>query len=193
MNVLTDKELLQDISAGNKAAFNILFSRYWKPLFSFVYQLCKNEEDTKDIVQDVFVYMWNHREQVFAENSILPYLNTIAKNAVMSSFRKNKVRLNGAELLIADLQQDVRSDEQLLLNEMREGIETELSKMPANMRSCFQLSRFEDLSIREIAAKLGLSEQTVKNNISEALKRLRVSVAERSILYLTLIIAGAIT
>jgi RNA polymerase sigma-70 factor (ECF subfamily) len=84
------------------------------------------------------------------------------------------------------------SDEQLLLKEVTQTVDAELSKMPVNMRQCFRLSRYEDKSIREIAAELKLSEQTVKNNISEALRRLRISVEQGSLIYLSVLVVQAV-
>jgi len=180
----SDKELLQGIVREDEQAFQVLFDRHWKSLFSFVYRLTRDESQTKDILQDVFIDVWNNRSNLYSENSLLPYLNTIARNKVMSAFRKDKVRLQGADILLENINRAVQSDEQLLFKEVKKSVDDELSKMSFNMRACFQLSRYEDKTIREIAVELGLSEQTVKNNISEALRRLRVTVKQGSLLYL---------
>ena len=184
----SDKELLKQMASGDEQAFHLLFNRYWKNLFSFVYRLTKDESHTKDILQDVFLYCWNKRATIYAETSLLPYLITIARNNVMMAFRKDKIRLEGADVLLETIERYASVDEQLLFKELKNAVDNELLKMPFNMRSCFQLSRFEDKSIRDIAAELGLSEQTVKNNISEALRRLRHSAEYGSLLYLSLLI-----
>jgi len=184
----SDKELLKQMASGDEQAFHLLFNRYWKNLFSFVYRLTKDESHTKDILQDVFLYCWNKRATIYAEASLLPYLITVARNNVMMAFRKDKIRLEGADVLLETIERYASVDEQLLFKELKNAVDNELLKMPFNMRSCFQLSRFEDKSIRDIAAELGLSEQTVKNNISEALRRLRHSAEYGSLLYLSLLI-----
>ncbi|WP_114936646.1 RNA polymerase sigma factor [Mucilaginibacter endophyticus] len=188
----SDKELLQDIALGNEQAFQMLFNRHWKSLFSFVYRLTRDEDHTKDILQDVFLYLWKNRENLYAGDSFLPYLNTVARSNVMSAFRKDKVRLQGVEVLSEAIKLSDNSDEQLLLKEVTLTVDAELSKMPFNMRQCFRLSRYEDKSIREIAAELKLSEQTVKNNISEALRRLRISVEQGSLIYLSVLVVNAV-
>jgi RNA polymerase sigma-70 factor (family 1) len=188
----SDKELLQDIALGNEQAFQMLFNRHWKSLFSFVYRLTRDEEHTKDILQDVFLYLWKNREKLYAGESFLPYLNTVARNNVMTAFRRDKVRLHGVEVLSETIKLSDSSDEQLMLKEVTQSVDTELSKMPVNMRQCFRLSRYEDKSIREIAAELKLSEQTVKNNISEALRRLRISVEQGSLVYLSVMVIKAV-
>lgn len=186
----SDKELLQEIALGDELAFQMLFNRHWKALFSYVYRLTRDESHTKDILQDVFMYVWNNRETLYSAESFLPYLNTVARNNVMTAFRKDKIRLQGADVLLDNVGRSVAADDQLLLKEVKQSVDNELLKMPFNMRLCFQLSRYEDKSIRDIAAELKLSEQTVKNNISEALRRLRISVEQGSLIYLSLLVAG---
>lgn len=188
----SDKELLQDIALGNEQAFQMLFNRHWKALFSFVYRLTRDEEHTKDILQDVFLYLWKNKENLYSGESFLPYLNTVARNNVMTAFRRDKVRLYGVEVLSEAVKLSDSSDEQLLLKEVTQSVNAELLKMPLNMRQCFRLSRYEDKSIREIAAELKLSEQTVKNNISEALRRLRVSVEQGSLIYLSVLVVHTV-
>jgi RNA polymerase sigma-70 factor (ECF subfamily) len=188
----SDKELLQDIALGNEQAFQMLFNRHWKSLFSFVYRLTRDEDHTKDILQDVFLYLWKNRENLYAGDSFLPYLNTVARSNVMSAFRKDKVRLQGVEVLSEAVKLSDSSDEQLLLKEVTQTVDVELSKMSFNMRQCFRLSRYEDKSIREIAVELKLSEQTVKNNISEALRRLRISMEQGSLIYLSVLVVNAV-
>jgi RNA polymerase sigma-70 factor (family 1) len=187
-----DKELIESISSGSQGAFQILFDRYWKSLYAFVYRLTKDEDHSKDILQDVFMYIWNNREKLHTSESFLPYLYTVAKNNVMSSFRKDKVRFEGIDTLLNNIQTPANSDDNLLFNEVQVAIDTELSRMPSNMQQCFKLSRYEDKSIKDIATELKLSEQTVKNNISEALRRLRYSVGQGSLLYLSILMLKVI-
>ena len=188
----TDKELIESIASGSPDAFRILFNRHWKSLYAFVFRLTRYEDHSKDILQDVFMYIWNNREKLYTSESFLPYLHTVAKNSVMSSYRKDKVRIEGAEKLLSSIQAPANSDDNLLFKDVQIAVDTELSRMPFNMQRCFKLSRYEDKSIRDIAAELKLSEQTVKNNISEALRRLRHSVEQGSLLYLSVLILQVI-
>jgi len=169
----SDKELFKAIRLGDEYAFQCLFNRHWQSLFNFVYKLINDEDQAKDVLQNAFIEIWHQKESLLVADSILPYLMTIAKNEVMSLFRKDKVRLAGNEILMASLKRVNHPDEYLIAGELQSAIDTELIKMPANMRQCFQLSRYEQKSIRDIASELSLSEQTVKNNISAALKQLR--------------------
>jgi RNA polymerase sigma-70 factor (family 1) len=184
----SDKELLQAIRLGDEKAFQCIFDRHWNTLFSFVYKLISDEDQTKDILQNTFLEIWKRKDTLIVEDSIMPYLFKIAKNDVISLFRKDKVRLQGDEILVRNLQSADLPDERMLASELQQTIDTELVKMPFNMRQCFHLSRYENKSVRDIAEELRLSEQTVKNNISEALRRLRQALTHNSSGYLALLI-----
>jgi RNA polymerase sigma-70 factor (family 1) len=172
----SDIELLKAIQSGDDEAFKNVFDVYWKRLYSVVMNLVGDEDHTKDILQNTFITFWNKRNSLIIADSLWPYLIKIARNDVIDQFRKNKVRLEGAELLINDLQYYDTVEEVMISRELQTVIDSEIVNMPLNMKLCFELSRHEEKSIREIASELRLSEQTVKNNISEALKRLRQRV-----------------
>lgn len=169
----SDKELFQAMRSGDEFAFQCIFNRYWKQLSIYVNKLIDDEDQTKDVLQNAFIEIWNKKESLVITESVMPYLVNVAKNEIISLFRKDKVRLAGDDILIANLQRVNHPEELLIANELQSAIDIELIKMPYNMRQCFQLSRYEQKSIRDIANELMLSEQTVKNNISEALRRLR--------------------
>lgn len=184
----SDRELAEEIRSGSENAFQVVFERHWKPLYTFVFRLTADEDQTKDILQNTFLEIWKRRELLFATDSLMPFLIKIAKNEVISLFRKDQVRLAGDEILIRNLQQINAADDRLIVRELQTEIDKELIKMPANMRRCFHLSKYENRTVREIAAELMLSEQTVKNNISEALKRLKLALLLSNSGYLALMV-----
>lgn len=173
MRCKSDKELVEALRSGDENAFECIFERHWQPLYAFVNKMIADQDQTKDVLQNTFLEVWKRKETLYTDDSILPFLIKVAKNEVITLFRKDKVRLTGDEILISNLQREGLTDDKLLATELQGAIESELIKMPVNMRKCFHLSRYEQKSIKDIAAELLLSEQTVKNNISEALKRLR--------------------
>ena len=184
----SDQELAEAIRNDDENAFECIFERHWQPLYAFVYKMITDKDQTKDILQNTFLEVWKRRESLFADESLLPLLIKIAKNEVISLFRKDKVRLAGDEILVRNLQREDLPDDKLMAAELQDAIDSELIKMPLNMRKCFHLSRYENMSIKDIAAELLLSEQTVKNNISEALKRLRHALTNNQSGYLALLI-----
>ncbi|WP_293741641.1 sigma-70 family RNA polymerase sigma factor [uncultured Pedobacter sp.] len=167
------QELIKAFTQGDDQAFRILFDMYWDTLYQFVTQQTGDEEQSKDIVQNAFVSLWQNRHNLVVGDSLLPYLFKITRNEIISLFRKNKVRLNGIEILVARLKTADDPENVLIAKELQFNIDLEMIKMPLSMKKCFQLSRYENKSIKDISAELSLSEQTVKNNISEAMRRLR--------------------
>jgi len=179
MNTPSDKELLEAIKQDDHAAFEVLFNRYWDYLFGIVYRRLNDREETLDVVQDIFVYLWNSRASLSVKSGLEPYLFSAARNQLYSLYRRNQLR-QAKEEMQAVVSVPLEADGQLLFREVDRLVTDELQKMPDNVRRCFTLSREEGKSIREIAAELMLSEKTVKNNISDALKRLRLHLGSYS-------------
>lgn len=176
----TDKELLDAIKEDNHAAFEVLFNRYWEYLFSIIYRRLNDRDQTQDIVQDIFIYIWNNRASLSIRTGMEPYLFTAARNQLYSLYRRDKLRLAREVELQYQTTVSPQTDQLVLFKEVDRLVTEELERMPDNVRRCFTLSREEGKSIREIALELMLSEKTVKNNISDALKRLRVHLGNYS-------------
>lgn len=171
---LTDQYLIIAMQSGDQKAFEALYERYWSEVYTMIYRRINDREVAKDIVQDIFVNLWRYRDKVIAEGSLAPLLNVTAKKQAISWYRKQsaskqrELLYHGDEVLVAP------STTELETKELQELLDTEIGKMPANMQQSFRLSRYENKSIKEIATELSLSEQTVRNNISMALDRLRL-------------------
>ncbi|WP_256012255.1 RNA polymerase sigma factor [Desertivirga xinjiangensis] len=188
MKQYSDIGLLTLMREGDHRAFRVFFDKYWEKLFASVYSSLQDEDEAKDIVQDIFIQVWNSRDTIYLENSFEPFLFKSARNQVISLYRKKQVKLNKEDELIERLSRLDETDDHLLEKELNSLIDSELEKMPLFVKQCFQLSRKEGKSISEIAAQLSLSEQTVKNYISESLRRLRIQLKNHSIEYLALVL-----
>ncbi|TKC65449.1 sigma-70 family RNA polymerase sigma factor [Pedobacter hiemivivus] len=168
----TDDNLLLGLQKGDQSAFKVLYERYWKEVYNMVYRRIRDEEATKDIVQNIFVNLWTSRKAVTIESTLAPYLNTAAKNRTISFYKKNLADFSRNSIFQDDqLQHSIEHN--LEANELKAFFNKEIENMPDTMRKAFVLSREENKSIREIASELSLSEQTIKNNISQALERLK--------------------
>lgn len=168
----TDDKLLLALRKGDESAFSILYQRYWPEVYTMVYRRLGDEESAKDIVQNIFVNLWTSRKEILIESTLGPYLNRAAKNRSISFYKKNVANFSRDNIF-----QDEQVQHSIELNleavELEAVFNEEIAEMPDNMRKAFVLSRQENKSIREIAIELSLSEQTIKNNISQALERLR--------------------
>ncbi|WP_183573621.1 RNA polymerase sigma-70 factor [Mucilaginibacter sp. X5P1] len=178
---LSDQEILSLIGKDDRAAFGELYSRYWRSLYQTAWNVLRDQESCMEVIQEVFVWLWDHRSGLQI-NSLPSYLKAAVKYKVTDILRSNKVReacfVNLDELDAANLLFD---DDPLELKELKTVIAQMSAKLPARARLIFELSRNEQLSNREIATKLGISEKTVENQITIALKKLRVALGSVSI------------
>lgn len=177
MEQLDDTELLSSIQADDRHAFAELVHRYSDILFRFIQRRVACVEDSEDILQDVFVSLWNLRHRITIERSLYPYLFKTAKYKIIDWTINEQRKVARAEILLQKQHGELispTSEEELLAKELASLIDMEIDKMPTTMKSAFSLSRKEAMSIKDIATELALSEQTVKNNISLALGWLKL-------------------
>jgi len=173
---LSDQEILTLIRQGDRVAFSELYNRYWRLLYQTAWNVLRDQESCMEVTQEIFVWIWDHRSGLQI-NSLPGYLRAAVKYKVTDILRSNKAReacfVNLDELDAANLLFD---DDPLELKELKALIAQMSSKLPARARTIFELSRNEQLTNREIAKKLGISEKTVENQITIAIKKLRIAM-----------------
>ncbi len=170
---LPDDELLRRIQMDDRKAFSAIVYRYNVRLYRIVYNRVRLKDDTKDIIQEIFISLWNNRHKI--QSAVLfPYLSKSAFYAVIDWQVLNKKNLFRQNILLEKDEPSVSSIEnQVMANELGQELMKEIEKMPDTTRAVFRMSRVDQKSVKEIAETLHLSEQTVKNNIAMALKQLR--------------------
>ncbi|WP_158799101.1 RNA polymerase sigma-70 factor [Pedobacter sp. L105] len=180
-NALSDQEILTRIGDNDRAAFSELYRRYWQSLYQIAWNVLRDQESCMEVIQDVFVWLWDHRSSLQI-NSVPSYLRAAVKYKVTDILRSNKVR-EGCFVDLNELDKIQLSidDDPLELKELKLVIIQMSKKLPERARLIFELSRNEQLSNREIADKLGISEKTVENQITIALKKLRISMDQHSL------------
>jgi RNA polymerase sigma-70 factor (ECF subfamily) len=176
MKYKSDNELLEMMRQDDMSSFNELYGRYWEVIYDIAYKKLNDKEEAKDIVHDLFLTIWTKREKITIHTSFLSYLAISLKNRIIDNARKEVIRRK-------KINEDIKVEEinnttmdQLLVKELRGTISLEIQNMPKKMQEIFRLSREEELSVNEIAQKLSLSNQTVKNQISNALRKLRQKI-----------------
>lgn len=169
-----DSHLIDQIRKGNRLAFNALYLRYWEGLYRFAYGMLRDEEQAKDILQDIFFAIWRNRESTEIR-STAAYLYRAVRYEVTRALRKGRLTAAHEEYLAA-LPSPETSEEHLHLADLENQVKQTLEKLPRKSREVFYLSRFQDLSNKEIAQKLSLSPRTVEWHISSALQSLRQSI-----------------
>lgn len=171
----SNSELILLIQKDDRVAFYNIYERYSKRLYGFVLRYIKLKEDAEEIVQVVFVKIWESRNKIDAYASFESFLFTIAYNTTISLLRK---RTNEKKYLdhLKSLQHPVNSlnlIDEIHFNELNERVQSLLDELTPRQKEIFQLSREEGLSHEEIAKKLDISINTVKKHIANTLAFLK--------------------
>lgn len=170
---INDTDLLTLFRGGDSAAFKIIYERYWQLLYVAVYKVIKDEEEAKDVVQEVFISFLNRGTALEINGSLSSYLYTAVRYKVFDLISKKKVRADYLDSLNDYAETDNTTDQALIEKEIRTEIEKEIQNLPAKMKEVFELSRKAELSHKEIAETLNISDKTVKKQINNAIKILK--------------------
>ncbi|WP_176719400.1 RNA polymerase sigma factor [Rhodohalobacter halophilus] len=172
--------MVQKLNRGDESAFEELYLNYRARAFGLVHRYLKDSDLTEDVIQDVFVKIWNYRSEIDSEKSFEALLFTFLKNHTLNVIKMNKRRvLRNFEYLSLNKRRKVLPDEKVYQFQLEEIIEEALKKLPKNKRVIFELKRFEGLSNREIAEKLDISIHTVKSQFYRANKILQEYLSEQ--------------
>ncbi len=174
---LSDDELLELFGQENVAAFEEVYNRYWLKLYSAAYKRLKEREAAREIVQDLFTSLWVNRAQLKIHTTLQGYLFSSVKYSVLNYKRAEAVRnaYSGSHQLV-NQGFDNSTEEYINYKELKETFDAGVTQLPPKCRSVFELSRNEYKSNKEIAQLLGISEKTVENHITKALRSLRVNM-----------------
>lgn len=169
-----ENRLLREFKKGDHASFQKIFAFYSKPLYLFSLSYLKSKEAAEDVVQEVFLKVWNNRKEIKTDTSFQAYLFTIALNSVRKHFNKlSRINELKHEILIDFSGQkpefDDRRDYQALIDKLHEMIE----RMPVKRRQVFIKKKIEEKSLIEIAEELQIDAKTVEYHITQAMKFLK--------------------
>lgn len=165
-----DEELTVLLKQGDQLAFTEIYNRYWAEMYHHTYRMLKDEDSSKDIVQDVFSTLWLKSSTLNVNIKLSGHLYISARNKVLNLIAQDKVR-NDYLSAIASFVTESTNDASLFdEKQILEIVEAEIRNLPPKMREIFELSRKDNLSHKEIAARLNLSDQTVKKQVQNALK-----------------------
>jgi len=182
MKQASDRSLMELVQSDNHLAFTVLVDRYWEELYRHIWIKIKSSDEAKDIVQDIFLGLWKNRMTIATDEreSMAPYLFRAAKYSVINYFTRPGILVSHDTGLYAalDFPSALKTDDQFLLKELQDIVDKEINELPERLQLPYRLSREQQLTIKEIAVKLCLSEQTVKNNISTALHKIKFRLVE---------------
>ena len=163
------------IRSGDHEAFDKLYQDYWELVFDSAFKRVNDEGVAKEITQELFIHIWEKRESLIINTSLEAYLVGATKYRVLNYFRASIVQEKYHQDLIflVDDFAEKGSDSALNVQDIKKELEKVLEQMPKKTKQIFLMSRFEHKPTKEIAHDLNLSAQTVKNQLSSALKIIR--------------------
>src|ERR1700754_297897 len=172
MEASSDHELLLQLMSGSHEAFSIIYHKYWRKIFVYTYDRLKDIKQSQDIVQDLFVSLWERKEQLHVDN-LNAYLYASARYAVLKVVDAQQAEAHFFTSL-QHLSLDVSAaDHQMISAELLGAFRALVEKMPSQRRKIFQMRHEENLKTREIAEALGISQKTVQNQLLTSYQQIR--------------------
>ena len=172
------KQLIVSLKHGNEQAFSTVYQQYWKQVYNFTRLYLTNQEEAEEVVQDVFVRLWDSREFLREDDNFQGLLFIITRNLVFNQKRKSFNHdfytisvIDALENSTDDISCDIENE--IEAHDLSNFIDQLISELPPQRQKIFNLSRKEQKSYKEIAEIMQLSEKTIEHQISEALKYLR--------------------
>lgn len=150
-----------------------LFDAHYNETCIAIYKIVRQQSVAEDLAQDVFVRFWEKRETINITTSIGAYIHRMAVNEGLGYLRKNKKKKIEEFDARQHSGQTISDEDKFIGTELQERIHRAISTLPTRCQEVFRLSRFEELSYKEIAARLDISVKTVENQMGKALRVLR--------------------
>jgi RNA polymerase sigma-70 factor (ECF subfamily) len=173
-----EAELIRRLRADDESALELLVAAYWLRLARFVDGILDGEGSADDIVQEAFIRLWTRRNELKFEGSFKAFLFTLTRNAAIDE-RRRAGRRSGLSAQVDPPASEPSPLAAAEASQLREIAEAAVERLPPRRRETFRLARNEGLSYMEIAEVLGISTQTVANQMSKALSELH-EVLDRS-------------
>jgi RNA polymerase sigma-70 factor (ECF subfamily) len=187
-----DKDIFTRISSGDEQAFRFVFDQYKTRVYYFILRLVRSEEVAEELTQDVFMRLWISRATLTEVDNPNSYLFVAARNRSLDHLRRRKnerVMIQSMERRMGDGAIN-NTEEEVLYNETNRMLQEAVRLLPEQQRAVYRLSRLEGLSREEIAERLNISPNTVKNHLSSAIKTVKTYLEEHKAMIILFILYG---
>ncbi|MFA6245332.1 MAG: RNA polymerase sigma-70 factor [Mucilaginibacter sp.] len=176
---LSDIQLTDLLKVSDHSAFNEIYERYFYLVFTHAYKKLRDEEQAKDVVQDVFATLWFKRETNLPAINLAGYLFTAVRNKIFDLFAHEKVTTKYFDSLSNYLESHSGevTDHRIREKQLEAYIERSVQQLPPKMKLIFEMSRKENLSHKDIAQQLGTSENNVSKQLNNALRVLKTKLS----------------
>jgi RNA polymerase sigma-70 factor (ECF subfamily) len=168
------------LKRGSEEAFCEIYERYWEKLYRYVFNRTSSPDVAFEMTQNVFVSLWKRRQEVAFHTSLSGYLFASVRYGIIRYVRSARLKEDYFKdfTVYISYQRDNSSEDKINLRQLEEAIEASVMELPERCREIFRMSRYQNMSIKEIAGKLGISHKTVENQLTAALKHLRKSLGD---------------
>ena len=172
MQLVNDNLLLQQLKEGSADAFSEIYNKYWKKIYMLAYDRLKDTKQSQDIVQDIFISLWERRENLDIQN-LNAYLHSSVRYNVYKLVAANKVKDEFYDLSEILSSPSSAADHRIVSNELMTIYQTLIEGMPPQRQKIFKMRHEENLKTRVIAEKLNLSQKTVQNQLLSSYQNIR--------------------
>ncbi|WP_341216318.1 RNA polymerase sigma-70 factor [uncultured Wocania sp.] len=176
-NKIKDQKLIERLKQGDEDALKLIYNLYWEQLFIYAFSLLKKREISEDVIQEVFIKIWEKRDVLVIKTTLKGYLYTCVMHKVYDLFRKDKNAFSEEVLQNFDIKiQTSTPESRLIYKELEAQINAVVNTLPEKCKKVFKLSRENQLSHKEISKQLNISTKSVEAYITKALKIIRPSL-----------------
>lgn len=177
----TDQQILEHLAKNDVQAFDFLYNKYFSKLYGAVYKRLQNRELTEEVVQELFISLWERRGVLTISTTIETYLFSSVKYLVIAQYKKNNLFEKYSNSLNPEVNDTNFTEQVIAFDELNAAYQNSLKLLPERCREIFLLKR-TGLSQREISEKMDISEKTVENQMTKALKILREALSDYTVL-----------
>jgi len=164
----------EQFKAGDQVIFRKVFDLFHKAILGYIYSFTKNKEDAEEFVQEAYVSLFIHRENIQAASGIYPYLFVTTKRMMISDFRKKVVRAKFQNHLAYSWNEASSETEEHLINaDLLRTLDKAIDELPSKEQEVYRLNKLEGLSYHEISDLSGASKNTIKNQLISASKKIK--------------------
>lgn len=180
MDLTEDNELYFKLKGGDEHAFQSLFRKYYSAMCHFACQFLNDRELAEEVVQDMFVKIWEKRAVLNIETSVKHYFFRSVRNHCLNQIQHDKIKQQYANKVIESAHQEIATEQYFLEVDLMNRIEKSIDSLPPKRKEIFRLSREQGMKYKEIAETLNISVKTVEAQMGLALKYLREDLKEFS-------------
>ena len=175
---MVNEDIIKLLIKGDEVAYEAIFKEYYRPLSLFANRYLQDVELSKDLVQEMFFYLFEKKETLNIHTSLKSFLYQSVKNRCLNQLKSSKTHAAHHNVILNSQSINLVEDDEVEMAELEDRIATIVAAMPPQTKRVFEMSRFDGIDNQTIADELNISKRTVETHISSALKRLRENLTD---------------